>query len=197
MRVDSNSTPRKHIYDSIAGIRKKKIYSYICQYNMLIWYTVTNSDVDRTWKTRNKIKIDFILIFPSKDPGSRNEGWDLFNGKFDYQVSDRRGVSIIQYPWNEELASSQEMCRWEMAWTAVPAHTAVSATFFVKSDQIGHATRASASRPIKLPLSQSQRCFYWELLLNIDMDMAVLFCTALNFHSTTSYYGYNFFVNRI
>jgi len=37
------------------------------------------------------------------------------------QVSDRRGVSIIQYPWNEELASSQELCRWEMAWTAVPA----------------------------------------------------------------------------
>jgi len=47
-----------------------------------------------------------------------------------------------------------------MAWTAVPAHTAVSVTFFVKPDQIGHATRASASRPIKLPLSQSQRCFY-------------------------------------
>lgn len=89
---------------------------------------------------------------------------------------DRRGGSIIQYPWSEEMAPSPERWRWELTWTAAPPQTAVSATFFVTSDQIGHTTRAPVPRPIKLTLSHPWRDLYWEVLLDSNTSIGASFC---------------------
>jgi hypothetical protein len=89
---------------------------------------------------------------------------------------DRRGGSIIQYPWSEELVSSPKCGDENWHGPLFLLTLRCLATFFVTSDQIGHATRASAPRPIKLPPSQPQGNFYWELLLNTDTSILVLLC---------------------
>ena len=105
----------------------------------------------------SKIKIFFLKYFHEKTSVVEMKFGTYLTVNSINQVSDRRGVSIIQYPWNEELASSPDPCRWGMARTAVPAHTAVSATFFVKSYQIGHATggfRLSTNQITPLTVSE-------------------------------------------